>query len=1283
MSFRSNLLLVALSVVLGSEAQAQDASPGAARVPLPGHVLQALAQAKRSAAVPGLSKPAEPITLTVVLRRSDPAGFRSFLRTLYDPASANYRKFLTPQSISDRFGPTREDYDAVQAYFERHGFTVAEGSANRMTLTLRGTRAQVRSALAVDISDYTLGERSFYANDTDPALPPHLASKVEAVSGLSNLGAPRRAPASVQAFWAACALLVLGAIGLTIFVCWTWLIIGAVGFGTGLILIVLGACLAGTLLAPSNLARSSAPEALNHPYNPPIVRQQALLGLSSSRGPTASPRPVSGRSTRATTPNGTGQTIGLVQFDNFQTSDVRDFLDLVGAPASQIDKLSQIHVNGSGAAPGAGESEVLLDIDIALSLAPGANVVVFDAPRSTSWQTVFNAMLDHGLTVISNSWSSCENEFSLADVQSIDTILQTASASGISVFNASGDTGSTCLNGVPDTVGVPASSPNATAVGGTSLRSSPGYVYDSETWWQGKGGFGVSRHFPRPSYQNGLSTAAMRSVPDVSVFADPLNGMMICQASHGGCPNGLIYGGTSMSAPVMAAYAAILNDAQGQNLGAFNQAVYPLANTGAFHAAASMGSDFAHVGLGSPNLEVLDRRLAGQSLGPPDADVSQVFVASALVKEFELPLIIDIPADGVSAGTVSVNLRDANGHTVSGKSVVLTPDPGSHAVLSPANGGVTSESNGAVVFKVTDLTPETVMFTAKDMTDNLVLSQMAVLTFGVPPAASGGINAFPETVPADGSSTATITVTLHDLLDRPTPGKRISIAQGSGHSVITGPVPAVTDGNGQIEFTVTDGRNEVLTYTAVDETDGLPVPGSATVSFSGSTTSCAGDPPTAAEGYTLTPFANGFLAKSFFYSNVNWGGCPGASNPSFGTGGSVYVAEFPSGNFFKLGSAGGTVSASNQLSSLGLTLSQPLFAPDGSLYVVRQATGSGFTSGEILQLDPDTGVSLRTVASGLSCPFVAIDPLSGDLFVSATCFGGGADDPSIRRIHDPGSGSPQVTVYATLPASPGGTLSFAPDGTLYVAYAYNGSSPGVVRIDGTDKPGPPSVTPLSGIRTVYWVRVAEAKGDGSAKSLLVHSGSALQLADLTADPPTSTTLVEGGISTGATGPDGCLYASTGDALYKLAPVSGGCGFVPTSSAPALTLSPSAVSPDPAQGGSQAFTATFRNVSVTAGSPVYFQISGSNAQVKLARTDANGTATIRYTGYLAGTDTVTASWRRNPSDATPALVSNSTKVTWSAPRAPAPGILGGLIAAVVLASARLSARSSRRHRDPAR
>src|SRR5262249_8927366 len=144
--------------------------------------------------------------------------------------------------------------------------------------------------------------------------------------------------------------------------------------------------------------------------------------------------------------------------DTFKSSDVSNFITLTSPISNHppsIGNLSSVHVNG-GAALGAAESEVLLDIDTAMAGAPRAQVTVYDAPPSASYQTVFNAMINGGVTIISNSWASCEDEMSLAEVQSIDSILATAAASGISVFNGTGDSGSTCLDGTPNTVAVPA-----------------------------------------------------------------------------------------------------------------------------------------------------------------------------------------------------------------------------------------------------------------------------------------------------------------------------------------------------------------------------------------------------------------------------------------------------------------------------------------------------------------------------------------------------------------------------------------------------------------------------------------------------------------------------------------------------------------------------------------------------------------------------------------------------------------------------------------------------------
>ena len=201
------------------------------------------------------------------------------------------------------------------------------------------------------------------------------------------------------------------------------------------------------------------------------------------------------------------QKIGLLEFDTFNPSDVQDWLEIYGSGAN-FGQLSEVPVDGGVATPGPGESEVLLDVDTVMMLAavPATSYVVYDAPNGTSFGTMFSAMIDDGDTVISNSWSECEDQMSLADAQSIDTILQSAAAGGISVFNGSGDSGTTCLDGSANTIGVPADSPNATAVGGTSPAPGPGMTYGSETWWNGvdhtpptgQSGFGVSTFFAAP-----------------------------------------------------------------------------------------------------------------------------------------------------------------------------------------------------------------------------------------------------------------------------------------------------------------------------------------------------------------------------------------------------------------------------------------------------------------------------------------------------------------------------------------------------------------------------------------------------------------------------------------------------------------------------------------------------------------------------------------------------------------------------------------------------------------
>src|SRR5277367_6630336 len=83
-------------------------------VRIPGHVLPALAKAT---IVPSKSETdTQLITLTLVLKRDDQAGFERYLKELYDPHSPNFRRFLTQSQIVKRFGPSKASYDRVLRY---------------------------------------------------------------------------------------------------------------------------------------------------------------------------------------------------------------------------------------------------------------------------------------------------------------------------------------------------------------------------------------------------------------------------------------------------------------------------------------------------------------------------------------------------------------------------------------------------------------------------------------------------------------------------------------------------------------------------------------------------------------------------------------------------------------------------------------------------------------------------------------------------------------------------------------------------------------------------------------------------------------------------------------------------------------------------------------------------------------------------------------------------------------------------------------------------------------
>jgi hypothetical protein len=919
----------------------------------------------------------------------------------------------------------------------------------------------------------------------------------------------------------------------------------------------------------------------------------------------------------------------------------------VSGSAANFGQLSTVPVDGGVATPGPGESEVLLDVDTFMLRAPlpATTYVVYDAPNGTSFGTIFSAMIDDGDTVISNSWSECEDQMSMADAQGIDTILQSAAAGGISVFNGSGDSGTTCLDGSANTIGVPADSPSATAVGGTSPTPGPGLTYGSESWWNGlahtpptgQGGYGVSKFFAAPAYQSGLSGSTMRSIPDVAIDADPVQGLQICQADLGGCLSGRRFGGTSMAAPEWAAYAAALNAMLGSNLGNANLHLYPLANTNAFHSAVSLGSDFAHVGLGSPDFPQLRLALTGLSPGAASPSLSVAFAGGSNADA-------SAPADGVTTALAQAVLTDANGFPVSGKSVSLTAAAGSAKITPPS---AVTDNDGAVAFSITDSTIENLTLTAKDTTDGVTVAQQPSLSFVTPPATSAGFTALPATVPADGITPADITVTLKDSLGRPSPGKLIQINQTGGNSIIGGPNPPLTNGSGMIEFTAVDSNNETITYSAVDVTDGnTPLPETGTVTFNDSPEPGCSNTEIAAPGFEAVPYATGFLSQDFSFGGIGYSGCPGPYGMAFDPDGNLFVADLVNGNLYKFPPGGGVANNSTLVGTVGPSLAGLVFDSSGNLFAARNATTGDYTTGAVLQLDPSNASVIKTLATIPCAEPLSIDPISGDLFTDDAC-GGGGTNASLWRIASPAT-SPTLSVYTTLPSAPNANIGFAPNGTMYV---WDNSQ--AVQVTGTNGPNPPVVTSIPSLNLYYLGLLAYgSQTNGDAKFLIANLPpntsvnpnvpSTTSVVDLTTSPPTvgATIIANGGGGNMITGPDGCIYMSLGGGgVWKITDTTGACKYTGTP-APSISLTPTTLASNPQQGTPQTFTARIHNVTVADGTSVLLGVTGANTKFVQANT-VGGAASFTYTGTHQGVDTISASATVSSST----LVSNQSVITW--------------------------------------
>jgi kumamolisin len=319
--------------------------------------------------------------------------------------------------------------------------------------------------------------------------------------------------------------------------------------------------------------------------------------------------------------DGTGQQLAIIELGGgFAQSDLDQYFGRLGIPSPSV---SAEPVDGGANTPtgdpGGPDGEVLLDIEVAGALAPGASQVVYFAPNTDQGFVDAVAAAAHATptpAAISISWGGPEDAWTVQARDTLDQACADAVALGVTVLAASGDNGS--ADGASDGAAhcdFPASSPHVVACGGTRLVLDGSGAIIAETVWNdsadggGATGGGVSNAFPLPAWQNGAGVpSAGRGVPDVAANADPATGYQIYVDGQAG-----VVGGTSAVAPLWAALVCRLAQLSGTPLGLIQAKLYSGAAPGVpqpgLHDVTS-GSNGAYsaapgwdacTGLGSPD----------------------------------------------------------------------------------------------------------------------------------------------------------------------------------------------------------------------------------------------------------------------------------------------------------------------------------------------------------------------------------------------------------------------------------------------------------------------------------------------------------------------------------------------------------------------------------------------------------------------------------------------------------------------------------------------------------
>jgi Pro-kumamolisin, activation domain/Bacterial Ig-like domain (group 3) len=356
-----------------------------------------------------------------------------------DKTSSAYHQWLTPETFGATFGPTDRDLSAVTTWLSGHGFSGIQVNSARTLIQFDGTAGTVHSAFRTGIHGYAVNGERHFANASDPSIPAALAPVVAGIASLNNF--PRRA-ASHKA--------------------------GNFHYD---------AATKRTTRLPDQTASAVKPAF--------TINESGNITYGVTPYDFATIYNVLPLWNAATPIDGTGQTIAIVGQSDINPADFVNFRKLFGLPLGDTATptgTQYLNIIYNGPNPGITGDEGEADIDTQWSgaVAKGATIdYVVSQGTEVTQGTDLSAIyiVNNNLApVMSYSYGQCELFLGASGNAFYKTLWQQAAAQGITVLNASGDSG---VAGC-DTAGVQgageglavnglASTPYNTAVGGTDF----------------------------------------------------------------------------------------------------------------------------------------------------------------------------------------------------------------------------------------------------------------------------------------------------------------------------------------------------------------------------------------------------------------------------------------------------------------------------------------------------------------------------------------------------------------------------------------------------------------------------------------------------------------------------------------------------------------------------------------------------------------------------------------------------------------------------------------------